>query len=318
MISHYPIELAPPPLDPWAAGTGEAPYVTILDSGRPGPRLMISAIVHGNEPCGAIALDLLLRSGFRPLAGRVTLAFVNVAAYQRFDPAAPDLSRFADEDFNRVWDASVLDGPRRSIELDRARALRPLVDDVDFLLDLHSMQQGTAPLALSGATAKGEALARRIGAPALIVSDRGHAAGSRMIDYGAFSDPARPEAAVLIECGQHWERSSASVAIEAMFRFLLAFSAIDPAIVAARAPNALTPAAPQRRIAVTEAVTVTQDRFEFVTPYVGLEVIPRKGTVIGHDGDRPVLTPHDECVLIMPSRRLVRGQTAVRLGHFAD
>jgi len=29
-----------------------------------------------------------------------------------------------------------------------------------------------------------------------------------------------------------------------------------------------------------------------------------------------VRTPYDDCVLIMPSRRLVKGQTAVRLGRY--
>jgi hypothetical protein len=31
-----------------------------------------------------------------------------------------------------------------------------------------------------------------------------------------------------------------------------------------------------------------------------------------------VRTPYDECVLIMPSRRLLPGQTAVRLGRYLD
>jgi len=65
-------------------------------------------------------------------------------------------------------------------------------------------------------------------------------------------------------------------------------------------------------------VTITSDRFEFVENYVGLEVIAKQGSVIGHDGDKEVLTPYDNCVLIMPSRRLVRGQTAVRLGRYID
>jgi hypothetical protein len=37
--------------------------------------------------------------------------------------------------------------------------------------------------------------------------------------------------------------------------------------------------------------------------------------VLGRDGERDVLTPYDNCVLIMPSRRLTKGQTAVRLGR---
>ena len=45
-------------------------------------------------------------------------------------------------------------------------------------------------------------------------------------------------------------------------------------------------------------------------------MIPQAGTVIARDGGRAVATPYDDCVLIMPSRRLDKGATAVRLGRF--
>ena len=45
-------------------------------------------------------------------------------------------------------------------------------------------------------------------------------------------------------------------------------------------------------------------------------MIPEAGTVIAYDGTLPVRTPYDHCVLIMPSRRLAPGFTAVRLGRF--
>ena len=76
------------------------------------------------------------------------------------------------------------------------------------------------------------------------------------------------------------------------------------------------PAPPQKVIEVTTAITIRTDNFRFDTDYKGLEVIARKGTEIGRDGEQPVLTPYDECVLIMPSRRLTKGQTAVRLGRY--
>ena len=75
-------------------------------------------------------------------------------------------------------------------------------------------------------------------------------------------------------------------------------------------------APPQRVLDVTEAVTVTSDNFRFTVPYRGLEVIPKAGTEIARDGGRAVVTPYDDCVLIMPSLRLARGQTAVRLGRY--
>jgi predicted deacylase len=308
----YPIELTAPDIAAYSGNT-EIPFVTQRDSGRPGPHLVIVASTHGNELCGAITLDFLFKHDIRPTRGILSLAFANVAAFQRFEARSPDASRFVDEDFNRLWDVATLDGPRQSAELTRARQFRPLVDRADFLLDLHSMQHATPPLALCGTTAKGRRLAAAVGVPATVVIDQGHAAGRRMRDYGAFSDEASPKAALLVECGQHWERASATVAIEAALRFLKAFDMLD-ATGLGHLPPAEPP--PQRVIEVTEAITVKADRFEFNRPFIGLEVIPVAGTVIGSDGDRPVTTPYDNCVLIMPSRRLTRGQTAVRLGRF--
>jgi predicted deacylase len=304
---NYPIELHAPDISAYRAGNTGVPYVTSFDSGRAGPHVVVNAVTHGNELCGAIVLDELFRAGIRPARGRLTLSFANVAAYLAFDPQRPTASRFVDEDFNRVWDPATLDGPRRSAELARARELRPIVDAADFLLDVHSMQHPTPPLMMAGMLDKSVALARRLAAPSTIVRDEGHAAGRRMRDYGGFGDPASPKTALLIECGQHWAKSSAEVAREIVARFLRATGVVDEPV-----PAAL----PQRVITVTQAVTIETDRFEFVQDFRGMEVIPRAGTLIGHDGDREVRTPYDECVLIMPSRRLGRGQTAVRLGRY--
>jgi predicted deacylase len=307
------VELAAPDIAPYAAGNTGIPYVASFDSGKPGPHVLVNALTHGNELCGAIALDELLRRGIRPVAGKLTLSFANVAAFSRFDPANPIASRFVDEDFNRLWDAATLDGKRQSAELARARALRPLIDTVDLLLDIHSMQQASPPLMLAGLTDKSLALARRVGVPEIIVRDAGHAAGSRLQDYGAFSDPASPKAALLVECGQHWERRTAEIAVEAAWRFLAAAGLLAPAEAARVLART---AKPQRIVAVSDAITIAGDRFEFMQDFRGLEVIPHAGTVIAHDGGTAIRTPYDECVLIMPSRRLQRGQTAVRLGRF--
>lgn len=309
----YSIELTPPDLAPYAAGNTGIPYVTSFDSRQPGPHVLVNALTHGNEICGAIALDRLFRSELRPVAGKLTLSFANVEAYQRFDPANPTASRFVDEDFNRLWDRETLEGDRQSTELRRARVLRPLVASADLLLDLHSMQQATAALMLAGLRDKSLALARRVGVPGIIVRDAGHSAGRRMRDYAAFDDPASPKAALLVECGQHWEQRAAEVAIDTTWRFIAA-AGILPREQAAAILSVPAPA--QRVVSVTEAVTITGDRFEFTADYRGLEVVPRAGTVIARDGGREVRTPYDECVLIMPSRRLLRGQTAVRLGRF--
>src|SRR4030095_10909928 len=108
-------------------------------SETPGPHLVVQALTHGNEVCGAIAVDRLLDEALRPARGTVTFVFANVAAYRAFDRTDPFASRCIDEDYNRLGSADVLDGPRQSRDLTRARELRPLIDRADALLDLHSM-----------------------------------------------------------------------------------------------------------------------------------------------------------------------------------
>ena len=112
-------------LSPHAAGNTGIAYVHSFDGAQPGPHAMIVALVHGNETCGAIALDYLLRKGVRPLHGRLTLCFANTDAFERHDQEKPGAARFVDEDMNRLWDPATLAGPGDSSELRRARALAP-------------------------------------------------------------------------------------------------------------------------------------------------------------------------------------------------
>ncbi|MGH7116062.1 MAG: succinylglutamate desuccinylase, partial [Stellaceae bacterium] len=296
----YPVELTPPDIEPYRAGNTGVDHVTTFDSGAAGPHVLVTALTHGNEICGAIALDRLFRAGLRPRRGRLSLAFDNVAAYRSFDRRLPVVSRFVDEDFNRLWDEATLDGPRQSVELTRARALRPFVDAADFLLDIHSMQYATAPLMLAGTLDRSVALARQVGIPELIMCDVGHAAGKRMRDYGAFGDPASGKTALLIEAGQHWQNRAAEVAIDVMLRFLIAVGTVsrDDAAPIGGPDFAAQPR--QRVIEVTEAVTIAGGNFEFVDDFRGLEVLSPRGTLIGRDDGREVRTPYDDCVLIMP------------------
>lgn len=307
------IEIVAPDITPYRAGNTGIEYVTSFDSGRPGPHVVVNALTHGNESCGAVALDHLFRLGLRPARGRLTLSFANVTAYDSFNPDNPNATRFIDEDFNRVWDRATLEGTRHSLELARARVLRPIYESADLLLDIHSMQQPSPPLMLTGLLGKSVDLARRVGVPEILVRDAGHAGGTRLRDFGAFDMQDHPATALLVECGQHWRKASGDVAIETVLRFLAA-AGILPDRDAARLPS--RPATPQRLITVTDAITVASDAFRFVAEYRGLETIPKAGTLIARDGAREIRTPYDDCVLIMPSRRLMRGQTAVRLGRF--
>ena len=324
MTEHHPIQISPPDISAYRSGNTGVDFVSLFDSGKPGPNVMIQALTHGNEFCGAIALDRLLREGMRPRVGKLTLVFANVDAYARFDFDDPDRSRYIDEDYNRVWADDALEGPRDSAELRRARVLRPFVDAADFLLDLHSMHEPCAPIMVCGTIDKGAQFAKRIGTPECLLLDTGHPAGLRMMERGGFGDPASPKCAVLIECGQHWEKSSVDVAIDTTLRFLAVTGTLDDAYVAPRLR--VKPPAVQRVVRVTEPVVAKSMAFRFAADYRGLEVIPTAGTPIAYDdepgsdsgGETVWRTPYDDCVLVMPSLKHKKpGTTMVRLGRYA-
>jgi predicted deacylase len=310
-----PIALQAPDIRPFEAGNTGVPYVHCLDSGRPGPTVMVQALTHGNELCGALALQWLFGQPLAPLRGKLLLAFANVAACQRFDPADPHASRCVDEDLNRVWADAVLFGPRDSVELRRARELQPFVDAADLLLDIHSMSEPCRPLMVCGTQDKNAAFARQLGTPADLLIDTGHPAGLRMVERGGLGDPTSPRRALLVECGQHWEAAAADVAIDCLVRFLHLAGVVSDSWAATRTRLPLP--AQQRLVRVTEAIVARSSGFRFLLPTDGLGVVPLAGTAIAEDSGHVWHTPYDNAVLVMPSTAHAKaGNTVVRLGRF--
>jgi hypothetical protein len=312
-------DLPAPDISAWRAGNTGTEGVWRFDSGQPGRHVMISALVHGNELCGAWALKGLLEAGLRPQRGSLTLAFCNLEAFGRFDTADHDASRFTDEDLNRQWiDARIDDGSTR--ERRRAAALRPFVAQADWLLDIHSMHEPSAPLLLTGVQPRNLQLARALAAPEHIVVDAGHKDGVRMRDYGRFGLPdaeAGDSRSLLIECGFHGDPASRAVAQDQCARFLAAADVVDAGELARVLPGwRLADAPRQWALEVTGPVVAKSSAFRFTEPFTGLEVIAKAGTVIGDNDGEPVVTPYDDCVLVMPSTRQARaGVTVVRFAR---
>ncbi|WP_298215436.1 succinylglutamate desuccinylase/aspartoacylase family protein [Acidocella sp.] len=304
----FEVAIRPPDLSPYLAGNTGVPGFTTLDSGRAGPHVVAVSLIHGNEIAPAIVLAELLEQGFRPARGRLTLGFANLAAFALFDPACPLASRFVEEDMNRVWDDFTLFGMRRSVELERAREIKPIIDAADMLLDMHTMLWPSEPLLLCGAGPRGRALGREVATPGLLVADSGHAGGKRLIDYGRFTETAPQGAAcLLVEAGPHW-RPEAVAQSRATLRALLRHAGM------AEAPP---PPAPPRFAEVVRLVTARTNRFVFTRAFRGGEIIPRAGTLIAHDGDEEIRTPEDDLIMIMPSLKVGYGHTAVRLARLA-
>ena len=62
-----------------------------------------------------------------------------------------------------------------------------------------------------------------------------------MVERGGFGDEDSPKRALLIECGQHWERAAAEVAIDTTLRFLALTGVVDQHGLGMAHPAMLTP-----------------------------------------------------------------------------
>jgi predicted deacylase len=309
-----PFELPCPDLNVERAGNTGTEGIWHFDSGTPGRTVMVSALIHGNELCGAWAVKAALSHGVRPRCGALILAFCNLAAFDRFDLQDYAKSRFVDEDMNRVWSDDRL-GDDSTQERRRAALILPWLKKADWLLDIHSMSNSVVPLQLAGVQQRNIDLAMTLGNPAKVIADAGHAAGVRMRDYGRFGESTdNGTRSLLIECGFHGALSARDVALDQMARFLVASGIVESTDL----PGTwFMPTAPsQEALRVTHAIAAKSADFRFAEPWKGLEKLPKAGTLIGWSEGEPVYTPYDDCVLIMPSLTNVRaGVTVVRLAQ---
>jgi predicted deacylase len=307
-VPHFAVGLATPDLRPWLGGNCGIPGVWSFTAAAPGPHLALVALTHGNEIAGAIVLAELLAGGIQPERGRLSVIFANIEAFETFDPENPTATRYLDEDLNRLWGEDRLQSPRDSREMRRVRSLLPVIESVDVLVDLHSMLWPSDPLSLVADTQPAIQLGLSLGTPRLTVADPGHIAGRRLVDHARFTTPGSSAAAVLVEAGQHWEASTVGAMTQTARRALGLCGITGP--VPAPWPE------PPLLARVTETVTVTSHNFMFLREFRGGEVIPEAGTVIAQDGAREIRTPHDDCLLVMPTPIAPRGHTAVRLARF--
>ena len=76
-LDFYPIEFDFPDIRPYAGGNAGIPYAHTFDSGKPGKHTMITALTHGNEVSGAVAVKAML------VAARIPYVLVAPVTWQK-------------------------------------------------------------------------------------------------------------------------------------------------------------------------------------------------------------------------------------------
>ena len=309
----YPLELQWIDLAAYRRGNTGIDHVHSFDSGVAGPHVMVNALTHGNELCGMHAVRRLLDAGVRPCAGRLTLSFANVAAYERF---APDNlhARCVDRDFNRLWHDDLLAADRHSVEGRRAHAMLPVVRTVDRLLDLHSTWHALLPFFVLSRLPRVRRLADTLALPPrqLLLPGFRHES-YHLIDYGGFADGDAGAIGLIAECGQHFSARSADMAWQVALRFLQVTGSID-AVDARRLGQARQPLGPIDRYEIVQPVIATSDHLRLTGSYAGFDVF-KAGAVAAFDGEVPVVAPFDDAIVLAPRPDPVAGQQAFAWGR---
>ena len=303
------IEVLPRDLTPYKAGNTGIDYVHRFASGVAGPHVMVNALTHGNEFCGMVAACHLLDTNVRPKIGTLTVSFANVAAYERFDPADPFASRQITHNLNRIWSAEQLDGGEDSVELRRARAMRPAVAAAEHILDIHSTTQDVVPFWVYPRFERNTAVAIALPRPGVhLVMPSGLGSGTPLIQHGQHGQPQGPGAAMVVECGQHFKQATADLAVLVAKDFLGHFGLIEHTPAAASAP---------RRFELLRTYVIATTDFAFTRPVSGFETFA-KDEIIATDGDVSIHAPCDDCTIFMPARTAIVGREGVYLTRPLD
>ena len=241
------------------------------------------------------------------------VGYISNQTFLNFDIKNPGASRLVDEDFNRVWLEERLDSDENTVELLRARALRPIFDTVDYLLDIHSLSTYSKALTICHGHKKETDFAQKVNYPSYIMAGSGHVVGCRLIEYKPFNDINNDKVALLVECGQHWAKETGVIALDTALHFLRATEAVKPEFIDQHMSKSAKNPPKAEMWEVVDGIWSKTDKWEYAEEYIGMEIIAKAGTVFALDGEEEIKTPHADCLLMMPSYKPGAKERKVRL-----
>lgn len=278
---------------------------------EPGPRLLILGSVHGNEKCGAYAIQRILKEfddGALTMK-RGTVTFVPICNPRAFDAD----KRFIERNLNRYV---VPHANPTTYEAKIGNILCPLLENCDVLLDLHSYTAGGTPFAIVGTyDPKEYAFAACLGASEILTEwQEAHDASSK-----PNQQPTDPDEAIgmtgyarrcgaiaaLIECGQHKDPAATEAAYRAA-KNALSYLDLLSADVSVKT-------APAKRISVKKVV-YRGEGGSFTKPWKHMERV-KKGEVIATDENNAPVSASDDGYLIMPYEATPPGTEWFYLGE---
>ncbi len=266
----------------------------------PRPFVGVCGSMHGNEPCGAQAIDRItqeLREGMlQPGVGTLFLIHGNPEATSRGCRHTPEGG-----DLNRLWDFSFTESLRQEAwgyEHHRVLELKEVLGDLDVFLDLHSAATSTPPFAVSNGVPDVDDIAKRIGVSFLVQSWYGLA---DKVIIGFLRLASVP--ALSVECGAHDDPEISDKA----YRIASSFLRVTGAVL-----NGAEPKGNDVRIVhVVETITKPSTEFHFGSPWTGFQEL-EPGALVGRDRVTEIRATQ-RCYAVLPNENLEVGDDVIYL-----
>ena len=265
--------------------------ITTFDTKITGPNLVIMAGVHGDEPCGVVALREAM-SKYTITRGRITWIIGS-------PEAVINSRREYQTNLNRMFRADWLLSKfeKQTYEYVRSRELMPILAEADALLDIHS---STTPDTIPFVICESQSYQTAALLPVTIVVsgiDTLHPTGT-----DAYVNE-KGRQGICIECGNHNDLQAVEVAKEAIKSFLCAFGVIQ--IEELASPIA-------QRYIKAEWIYKNKSKFLLAKDFPEFARI-NEGEVIGYDGGKAIYA-NTSGVILFPQNCTESGREAFVFG----
>lgn len=282
--------------------------ITTITGQNPGPKTVILGSVHGNETIGKKIIDQLSTDlDSENILGQLVLVFGNPQAYEQN-------VRFIDEDMNRLLGKkNSLQDPGKtapnSYEKNRLTEIIPHLQNVDYLLDIHSTIQPSVPFVFCEDTAAHKKLAEVFNTQ-YIVSPEAKKNIPELRD--CFDNYADHQGGVGLtyEAGQIGNEENFAEVYDKVLNFLEVVGTVETRFIASQKNMNVVDT---KNITIYQAIIPQTNNFQFECEQRTFAII-KKNELIATDGETKFFAPRDS-YLVFPKKNPLQGQIAGYLAH---
>ena len=281
---------------------------------EPGPLLVCLGGIHGNEPSGVKALDLIFKMlEVEPITNPDFVFHGSLLGVAGNLKALARGRRFIDRDLNRIWTREnrerVKQTSTEQLELSEEKEMKDIMEVVEsfakeinppeiFFLDLHSTTAHGGIFTIVGDYTRAHRLAKGLHAPVVLGLDEDLIGTTQFY----FEDPdwPVPTIGIIFEAGQHRDPLSVNRAIAAVINCMRTVGCIDPGVVGNRHDELLTTFSKDlpklTRLKYCHHIT-PEDDFHMIPGFQNFQPV-KKGELLAHDLKGPIFAPTSGLILM--------------------